>query len=362
MTYPQTETADIVERRYDVAIFGSGAGGGALAYALARRGRRVLLLEMGDFLPPEPDNRSDFGAFGEKYNSTEEMEICGRRYPATVHAFVGGQTKLYGAALYRLRREDFGVLEFPDGVSPAWPIDYDDLEPYYDEAERIYKVHGDAGQDPTEPPHRSAYAYPPIEHEDETRQLIDSLSRQGFGVHAIPKAIQPEEPEKCSFCATCDAYACPTGGKLDTEIACIRPALQTGKLTLVTGARCERLKTDRSGTTVVGAEVRIGGRILRVDAAVFVVACGIMHSPALLLRSANAAHPSGLGNRFDQVGRNLAGHNSGLFFLPGFFRRPAIHQKTFAVNDLYLGDSRWPYPLGVMQAAGQIPLWRFTEA
>ncbi len=346
---------DVLNQQYDVAIIGSGAGGGTLAYALAKQGHKVLLIERGHHLPQEADNRSDQGLNGEKYATKEAMEICGYSFDARVHAYVGGQTKLYGAALYRFREEDFGQLRFPDGVSPAWPISYRDLETYYTQAEKLYKVHGNADVDPTEPPHSKPYPYPAIEHESPILPLVKKLQQQGLHVHSIPKAIDLAENGNCTFCTTCDGYACPTNGKLDTEVACIRPALETGNLTLITQATCHKLLTDESGKEITGMELEYANEIRSVDAKFYVVSCGYLHSPALLLRSFNKAHPKGLANSSDQVGRNLSGHNAALFFLPGLKKIPDIHQKTFAVNDLYLGDKIAGYPLGTMQAVGRMP-------
>lgn len=345
------------KRHYDVAIVGSGAGGGTLAYGLARQGYKVLLLEQGDYLPREADNTSDDGAFGKKYMSAEPMEICGRRHNFPFHAYVGGATKLYGAALYRLREADFGELRFPDGVSPAWPIRYADLEPYYGQAEALYKVHGDAAADPTEPAHSESYRFPPVPHEPQMERFFDRMRRQGLHISPIPKALDVEDKEKCHVCGTCDGYACPTDGKLDTEVACIRPALQTGNLVLVTHANCQRLLTNAEGDRVVGIELQYQGERVTVEAGIYVLACGVVRSPALLLRSANKAHPNGLANSSGLVGRYLSGHNANFLVVPTFTKVNDLHQKTFAINDYYLGAPGAAYPLGVFQAAGRMPIW-----
>ena len=352
---------DPLQQHYDVAIIGSGAGGGTLAHGLARLGRKVLLIEQGKYLPQEADNSTDEGVFGGKYMTRERMEVSGStiRYPQ--YAFVGGQTKLYGAALYRLRKEDFGQLNFPDGVSPAWPIAYDDLEPYYCQAEELYKVHGSAAEDPTEPPHSRPYPFRAVAHESAVQPFLRKLQKQGFNPSSIPKAIDLGDGGNCTFCSTCDAYACPTHGKMDTEVACIEPALATGNLTLLTHAKCHRLLTSDAGDRITGMELEYQDNIRTVDADFYVSACGVFHSPALLLRSANKAHPDGLANSSGQVGRNLAGHNAAMFFLPGFKALPEIHQKTFAMNDFYLGDTKYPYPMGILQAAGRMPIWQHTE-
>jgi choline dehydrogenase-like flavoprotein len=357
-----TDASEALSGHYDVAVVGSGAGGGTLAYRLATLGRRVLLIEQGGFLPKEADNANEKGVFGTKYVSPEPMEICGHKWNFPVHAYVGGQTKFYGAALYRLREADFGPLRFPDGESPAWPITYQDLEPYYSAAEQVYRVHGSDEDDPTAPPRSAPYPYPAVAHEPLVERLVRGLRRQGLHVSSIPKAIDLREGGGCRFCATCDAYACPTDGKLDTEVACVNPGLATGNLHLATHARCDRVLTNDSGDRVTSLEVQYGARTWNVRADVYVLACDVVHSPALLLRSASKAHPQGLANSSGQVGRNMCGHNASWFFLPTLRRLPPLHQKTFAVNDYYLGTPDYAYPLGVLQAAGRMPVWMRTSA
>jgi choline dehydrogenase-like flavoprotein len=143
-----------VTEHYDVVIIGSGAGGGTLAHTMAPSGKRILLLERGDYLPREMDNWDPERVFVDgKYISPETWyDADGKPFQPQVHYFVGGATKLYGAALYRLRAEDFGELRHHDGVSAAWPISYDELEPYYTQAEQLYQVHGARGEDPASAP------------------------------------------------------------------------------------------------------------------------------------------------------------------------------------------------------------------
>lgn len=357
---PQTtvsDPSDPFREHYEVAIVGSGAGGATLAYGLSRRGRKVLLIEQGQFLPREPDNASEKGVFGRKYTTKERINISGAEWNFPFHNYVGGQTKFYGAALYRFREADFGRLDFPDGISPAWPITYQDLEPYYLEAEGVYRVHGSVEEDPTEPPRSGPFPYPPVDHEPAVEPLLRGLQRQGLNVSSIPKAIDVRDGGDCHFCTTCDAYACPSGGKLDSEVACVRPALASGNLTLATEARCERVVTNSGGERVVDLTVVHQGEVKGVSADLYVLACDVVRSPAILLRSANSAHPEGLANSSGQVGRNLCGHNASWFFLPRIKPLPPLHQKTFAVNDYYLGADHHGFPLGTLQAAGRMPVW-----
>ena len=137
---------------YDVIIIGTGAGGGTLANTIAGSGKRILVLERGDFLPREMENWSPAPVFIDGRYISEETwyDADGKAFQPQVHYYVGGATKLYGAALYRLRPQDFGDLQHVDGVSPAWPVGYDDFEPFYTKAEWLYQVRGNHGEDPTE--------------------------------------------------------------------------------------------------------------------------------------------------------------------------------------------------------------------
>ena len=132
---------------YDVIVIGSGAGGGTFAHRMAGTGKRVLILERGDYLPRERDNWDSTAVFvNAKYRAPEFwIDAQGNEFPPEVNYYVGGNTKFYGAALFRLRPQDFGEIKHHGGISPAWPISYEDLEPYYGEAEHLYLVHGRHG-------------------------------------------------------------------------------------------------------------------------------------------------------------------------------------------------------------------------
>ena len=164
---------------YDVIIIGTGAGGGTLAHRLAPTGKRILLLERGDWVPREKQNWDSHAVAVENRYHVKEgwLDRYGREFHPGTHYFVGGNTKFYGAALIRMRREDFGEVRHHGGVSPAWPIAYDALEPYYTEAEHLYHVHGVRGSDPTEPPASAPYKYPALSHEPRIQELVDDLKR-----------------------------------------------------------------------------------------------------------------------------------------------------------------------------------------
>ena len=142
----------LADQHYDVIVIGTGAGGGTLAHRLAPTGKRILILERGDYLPRERDNWDSTAVFVRgKYRAPEFWyDAHGHEFPPEVNYYVGGNTKFYGAALFRLRPEDFGEIQHHGGLSPAWPIGYADLEPFYTQAEHLYRVHGRHGEDPTE--------------------------------------------------------------------------------------------------------------------------------------------------------------------------------------------------------------------
>jgi choline dehydrogenase-like flavoprotein len=348
--------------RYDVIIIGSGAGGGTLALRLARTGKRILILERGDYLKREEDNWSAKAVFADaKYQAKDTWYGAdGKRFHPGLHYFVGGNTKVYGGALFRLRENDFGEVLHCDGVSPAWPLGYDVFAPYYAEAEALFHVHGLRGADPTEPPAREPYPYPPVTHEPRIQALCDALTREGLHPFPQPLAILLDEADgaptvgsACVRCKAFDGFPCLTNGKADAQIICIDPALRFDNVTLLTGAYAERLETDARGRTITGVHVLRGGEREVYEADIVVAACGALSSALLMLRSASDAHPTGLANGSDQVGRNYMRHNNSAFMAVSRAPNDTVFQKTMALNDFYFGADDWPYPLGGIQLLGK---------
>jgi choline dehydrogenase-like flavoprotein len=351
---------------YDVVIVGSGAGGGTLAHRLAPSGKRILLLERGDWLPREPQNWLAQDVFVEnRYVSPETWyDASGKPFQPQVHYFVGGATKLYGAALYRLRREDFGELRHHDGISPAWPISYDELEPYYSQAEQLYQVHGARGEDPTEPEASAPYPHPAVSHEPRIQQLSDDLEAAGYHPFHAPCGILLDESNPpystCIRCANCDGFPCPLHAKSDAEVIGVRPALEHANVTLLTNARAVRLETNEAGTAVTGVVVEHDGETETFVADLVVVSCGAANSARLLLESATVEHPNGLANGSDQVGRNFMFHDSTAVLALSREENPTVYQKTLGLNDFYFGADDFEYPLGNVQMVGksQAPMFR----
>jgi choline dehydrogenase-like flavoprotein len=344
---------------YDVIIVGTGAGGGTLASRLAPSGGRILLLERGGWLPREPQNWQTADVFIEnRYVSPDTWyDGDGKAFQPQIHYFVGGATKLYGAALYRLRREDFGELRHHGGVSPAWPIGYDELEPYYTQAEQQYQVHGARGEDPTEPPASAPYPFPPVSHEPRIQQLADDLAAAGYHPFHAPCGVMLDEVNApysaCVRSATCDGFPCLVHAKSDAEVLGVRPALEHPNVTLLTDAEAVRLDTNPAGTAVTGVVVQHDGTRETFDADIVVVSCGAANSAKLLLASANDKHPNGLANGSDQVGRNYMFHNSQAVLALSREPNPTVFQKTLGVNDFYFGTDGFPYPMGNIQMVGK---------
>jgi len=351
---------------FDIIIIGAGVGGGTLAYALRNCGAKVLLIEQGDYLPQEAQNWEPQAVFDEaRYKPDETWEDAGNGniFKPGVHYYVGGNSKVYGAALPRFRREDFGAVEHEGGTSPAWPFSYDDLEPYYAEAERIYWVHGQTGEDPTEPPRSGDFPFPAVPHEPYVADLVARLQGQGLHPFHYPMGIDLREGGRCIRCKTCDGFPCRVLAKADADVCCVRPALESPDVTLWTHTRVKRLLTDATGRRVTAVAIEREGETMEVPAGTVVVACGAVNSARLLLRSANNLHPDGLANGSGQVGRNYMVHNNTALMAVHPLRvNTTVFQKTMAVNDFYFDGPDFPYPMGNMQMLGKLQAGMLTAA
>jgi choline dehydrogenase-like flavoprotein len=348
------------EEQFDVIIIGTGAGGGTLAYALAPLGKRILLLERGDYVRREKDNWNPKAVNVEGKYQTKEIwqDEAGQPLHPHTNYYVGGNTKFYGAALFRLRKEDFGELRHQGGVSPPWPIAYDELEPYYLKAENLYHVHGERGADPTEPVASGPYQYPPVSHEPRMQQLSDDFARSGLKPFHVPLGVQLDEKDshasKCIRCETCDGFPCLVHAKSDAQVVCVEPALQYAGVKLLTNAYVERLETSPTGREIRNVVVRRNGAAEVYSANIVVVSCGAINSAALLLRSANDKHPRGLANSSGIVGRHYMGHVNSVLMAISKCPNPTVFQKTLAVNDFYFGSKEWPYPMGHISFVGKL--------
>lgn len=344
---------------YDIIIIGTGAGGGTIARHLAPSGKKILILERGEYLPREKANWDSSEVFVKgRYRAKEPwVDSEGKEFHPGIHYFVGGNTKVYGAALLRMREKDFSELTHHSGISPSWPISYEVMEPYYLMAEKLYHVHGKRGSDPTEPPAKEPYPYPPIEHEPKIQKLFDDLKQTGHKPFYLPVGVMLNEKSRhesaCIKCNTCDGFPCLVDAKADAQTVGVDPALKHPNVTLLTGAFAERLETSASGNEITAVVVEREGKKERYTAGTFIVSCGAINSAALLLRSANDKHPTGLANSSDVVGRHYMCHNNSAMIAISTHYNPTGFQKTMGINDFYFGDKDWPYPLGHIQMLGK---------
>ncbi len=359
---------------YDVLVIGSGPGGATTAARVAETGKRVLILERGDFLPRERDNWSSRAVFGDaKYTADETFyDLRDRPFRPELHYYVGGNSKVYGAALFRLLPTDFGEVQHPDGVAPAWPLSYQDMEPCYVRAEHLFWVHGKHGEDPFAGVSSKDYEYPPVQHEPRIQQLSDGLEKLGLHPFHLPLGVRLTQDahgrattdSRCIRCDRVDGFPCLVGAKADAEWAVVRPALAAHpNLALMTRTTVERLLTDTGGRSVTGVAVTLPDGSPHVFTAdIVVLSAGAILSAALLLRSANDKHPQGLANSSDLVGRNYLRHNN--LALIAFSREPnpTVFAKTLALNDFYGPSEHWQYPMGHIQMLGKSDDWQIKGA
>ena len=348
-----------MENKFDIIIIGSGAGGGTIAYKLAPTGKRILILERGDYIPKERENWDARKVFTDGRYRTKEVwyDKDDKPFSPFTHYAVGGNTKMFGAALFRLRESDFKEVKHFGGISPAWPIQYQDLEPYYTEAEKLYSAHGQRGVDPTEPYAAMQYPFPPLKHEPSMQELYDSIRSLGYRPFPLPIGVRLGENGKTGSSpvrlSNFDGFPDPTEAKADAQVVSLREALRMPNVKLLTGAHVDKLITDKSGKRIAAIHVSRNGEKLQFESDIVILAAGAVNSAAILLRSANHQHPNGLANRSDQVGRNYMLHQNGCVI--SISRKPndSQFQKSFAIADFYNGDSETPYPIGAIQLMGK---------
>jgi choline dehydrogenase-like flavoprotein len=349
-----------VADRYDLIVIGTGPGGAALAQRLAATGKRILILERGDYLPREEANWSAQAVFVDGRYQAEERWInaSGGSFSPALHYWVGGNSKVYGAALFRLRERDFEEIVHAGGISPAWPLKYNAFASYYDQAETLFHVHGARGEDPHGPPASQSYPFAPVKHEPKIAELSEKLEGIGLKPFHLPLGILLDQKNNgfatptsvCMRCSAFDGFPCLLNGKADAQVICIDPMLaRHDNVTLLTGAYVSSLGTDGSGQRIDAVHVTRAGQEEMYTADTVVVACGALSSALLLLRSSNAQHPNGLANSSDQVGRNYMRHEMSIVMAVTRHVNDTVFQKTLAIGDFYFGSDDWDYPLGLIQ-------------
>ncbi|MEO6722964.1 MAG: GMC family oxidoreductase [Ferruginibacter sp.] len=345
---------------YDIIIIGTGSGGSTIAYKLAATGKRILILERGGFIPKEKENWDPHEVVtAGRYRPNESWYDHGDKpFKPFIHYNVGGNSKMYGAALFRFRESDFEQVKHYGGVSPAWPVGYDLYEHYYEIAEKLYSTHGKQGIDPSEPWRASDYPLPPLPYEPLIENLEMNMQKIGLKPFPLPMGIRlPQDytqTEAAVMLENFDGFPDLTDSKADGQVTCLRPALMHKNVTLMTHAYVEKLCTDTSGQVVTKVIADIKGEKITFSAGVVIVACGAVNSAALMLRSANEKHPEGLANSSGLVGRNLMLHHNGC--LVAFTKDPindCVFQKSLGLADFYNGAEDSEFPLGEIQLMGR---------
>ena len=326
-------------------VIGAGAGGGVAAKELAVAGFQVVLLERGLWYSAADCRKDDLhnqrttvlgNAFGpeDEGNPRVLVAIDGKeRLIAPSEgaynnnaACVGGGTLSYGAMAWRFMAQDFRMRSTygaPDGSTlEDWPISYDDLEPYYEKAEREIGVSGDVSTDPFKAPRKNPLPMPPLpptREEDILEAGAKRLKLHPFRIPMLRNSVPYNGRGPCMRCRWCVGFACEVDAKNGSQNTVIPTALATGNCTLRTGAMVSKIVTDDKGRATGVEYFDSNGRRKTEPADLVVVSCCAVESARLLLNSTGKLYPSGLGNRYDWVGRNLQGHTyTGAF---GYFEQ-----------------------------------------
>lgn len=348
-----------MEKDYDIIIIGTGSGGSTIAKQLCTTNKKILVLERGGFIPKEKENWDPKevvvnGRYRPKENWYDNED---KPFLPFIHYNVGGNSKAYGAAMFRFRESDFKNIQHYGGTSPAWPFGYETLAPYYDAAEAMYHVHGLRGVDPTEPVAALPYPLPPLPYEPLIKDLSNKLKLLGLQPFPLPMGVRlPQDSNKNTspvILENFDGFPDPTESKADAQTSALNTALLHDNITLVTHAYAEKLLTNDKGDKVIVVVAIVEGEEITFSADIIIVACGAVNSAALFLRSANDKHPNGLANSSDQVGRNLMLHHNGCLVAFTKKKNDCVFQKSLGLADFYHGANDSVFPLGEIQLMGR---------
>lgn len=359
---------EFTDQHWDVIVVGTGMGGATIGYALAKGGKRVLFCEKGksSWQPtamkgrypessfewasaPQPQHRPVLAEAGRDWQEIEDKSHARpKSYLPFIGAGTGGSSALYGMALERFFPEDFMPRSAHPGATDAdlpesWPIAYPDLVPFYEAAERLYRVHGE--RDALRGEEFRPQYLPPPQLTKTARKLRDYLKDKGCHPYRLPQACE-FKPE----CACCQGYLCPLDCKNDSSRICLEPALEQYGAQLLD--ECEVLRLDADATRVTGVVCRHRGKTLTLRGSIVILAAGALYTPAILLASRSAEWPAGLANRSGLVGRNLMRHFVDLYVLRSGLKQGLDGRwKEIGFNDYYAGGAK----LGSVQTFGALP-------
>ena len=336
----------------DIVIIGAGMGGCTAALALARAGASILILEQGAQIRSEPLNRDTKAIFQKgAYTPREKWyDTAGQPHAAGTYANFGGSTKFYGGLLARFRESDFEARSLTGGDVPAWPIRYADVEPWYEQAEALFRVCGDATQDPTEPWRRQGLPHPPVPDEPPIAALRERFRQAGLHPYSLPLGVDVKtwlSKGKTGW----DGYPDARSGKMDAETCALLPALAHSNVRIEEGAQVVRLVPTPDRRRIQRVVYRKNGELHEVTAKVVLLACGAVKSAALLL----ASEEGELANSSGMVGRHLMAHNqTAVIAFDHTFLNDSVYQKTFGLNDFYLPEGAAGEALGNVQLLGRV--------
>ncbi len=340
---------DVLTAKWDVAVIGSGIGGGLVARRLAELGLRVLIIEkgkdLGDTSSPlrpsscqTPSARLEDACWPQPL--VGHLDGCRVELEGVIGAGVGGTSLRYAATLERPEPHDLDDSIDRPHPTGGWPISYGDMAPYFKMAEEYFCISG--GLDPLASD-TTALPHPPRPLTQSDKHVFAKLQSAGLNPYQTHIAAQfvPE-------CENCFGTRCPKRCKMDGRTAGVLPALASGRAALLADCTVVAINADDNVTSIT---CRINGKIQKIMARAYVLAAGGLGSPSLLLRSKSAAWPDGIGNRNNLVGRNLMFHLSEILAVwPGSKRsRMDAVERSISFRDLYYcGENR----LGLVQSMG----------
>jgi choline dehydrogenase-like flavoprotein len=326
-------------RDWDVVVIGTGIGGATAGWALASRGLRVLFLEKGARVAAgaeraeldTPEERLAHGWWPHQMSQQRPDGRCDRFF-APLGCALGGSSVHYAAALERMAASDFEPLDLPQGRACAWPVSFQEFEPFYDAAESLYGIG----------PAASRTSAPPLSEWD--LALCDTMQRNGLRPERLKVAMRYDEQ-----CTECIGRICPRECKADARTSCLEPALREAGCGILPQCEVQSLQVERRSVRAVRARYR--NETIDIRARVYILAAGAFQTPQILLRSRTPEWPQGLANRSDQVGRNLMFHGLHIYALwaPRRLNRQARQKKSLSVRDFYLHQGR---RLGYVQSMG----------
>ena len=322
-------------KRVNAVVVGAGAAGGIVAKELATAGLSVVLLERGKWYTANDCRKDDLrnqrvtvlgNAFGPEDEGNPRVWVDPNGVPHTAlasegsyqndAACVGGGTLSYGAQAWRYLPQDFRMRSTygaPQGSSlEDWPISYDDLEPFYEKAEYEIGISGDYSGTPFHGPRRRPLPMPPLPPGREWEILEPAAKRLGLHPFHIPMArnsVPYNGRGPCMRCRWCCGFACEVDAKNGSQNTVIPIALNTGNCELRTECMVKEILTDERGRARGVAYFDARGHLQEQLSDIVVVSGCATESARLLLNSRSRLFPDGLGNRYDQVGRNLQGHH-----------------------------------------------------